>query len=206
MREKLIQYVDLLFAGADGIEEVRQEILQNTLDRYDDLVAQGKSPEAAYRLAMGGIGDINEIMGCAPVEITPMRKENAEKKLNRKILTGLAIGLYILCPVPLFILQDEIGLCFLLVIVAIATGILIMVGGDKAEEVRKEQQKAQSRETELQKSVSRLVSALTLTVYLIVSFLTGAWHITWLIFPLSGAVKGLIKAVLDLKEAQTYEK
>ena len=45
MREHLIQYVNLLFAGTSGTEEIKQEILQNTLDRFDDLVAQGKSPE-----------------------------------------------------------------------------------------------------------------------------------------------------------------
>ena len=63
MKDKLIQYVDLLFAGAQDCEDIKQEILQNTLDRYDDLIAEGKVPEAAYRLAIAGIGDINEILG-----------------------------------------------------------------------------------------------------------------------------------------------
>ena len=66
MREHLIQYVQLLFAGAADCDDTRQEILQNTLDRYDDLIAAGKTPEAAYRLAIMGIGDINEILGRAP--------------------------------------------------------------------------------------------------------------------------------------------
>ena len=55
MREQLIQYVELLFAGTGDFEDTKQEILQNTLDRYDDLVAAGKVPEAAYRLAISGI-------------------------------------------------------------------------------------------------------------------------------------------------------
>ena len=63
MRDQLVQYVSLLFAGAENCEDTKQEILQNTLDRYDDLIAEGKSPEAAYRLAITGIGDINEILG-----------------------------------------------------------------------------------------------------------------------------------------------
>ena len=41
MREQLQQYVTLLFAGAQNCEDIRQEILQNTLDHYDDLIAQG---------------------------------------------------------------------------------------------------------------------------------------------------------------------
>lgn len=63
MRERLIQHVEQLFAGAPGAEDIKQEILQNTLDRFDDLVAQGKTEEAAYRLAVSGIGDIHEILG-----------------------------------------------------------------------------------------------------------------------------------------------
>ena len=70
MKEKLIQYVDLLFAGATGSEEIKQEILQNTLDRYDDLIAEGRSPESAYRIAISGIervyfGAYEPKMGCA---------------------------------------------------------------------------------------------------------------------------------------------
>ena len=57
MREQLTQYVNLLFAGAPDTDDIKQEILQNTLDRYDDLIAQGKVPEAAYRLCITGIGD-----------------------------------------------------------------------------------------------------------------------------------------------------
>ena len=70
MRDQLIRYVDLLFAGAPGASDIKQEILQNTLDRYDDLVAQGKTPEAAYSLAISGIGDISEILngGTMPPE------------------------------------------------------------------------------------------------------------------------------------------
>lgn len=78
MREQLIQYVTLLFAGANDCEDIRQEILQNTLDRYDDLIAQGKVPEAAYRLSISGIGDISEILGTPPIATTmgaaPSRK------------------------------------------------------------------------------------------------------------------------------------
>ena len=62
MRDQLIQYVRLLFAGTPDSYDMQQEILQNTLDRYDDLIDQGKSPEAAYSLSISGIGDINEIL------------------------------------------------------------------------------------------------------------------------------------------------
>ena len=41
--------------------------------------------------------------------------------------------------------------------------------------------------------------SLTLAVYFILSFLTGAWHITWVVFLISSAVTSIIKAAYDLK-------
>ena len=93
MREQLIQYVQLLFAGAADCDDTRQEILQNTLDRYDDLVAAGKTPEAAYRLAIMGIGDINEILGRAPGAAplpAPAAKQEEQDTPVKKLLRAIA--------------------------------------------------------------------------------------------------------------------
>lgn len=126
MREQLIRYVELLFAGAENAGDIQQEILQNTLDRYDDLIAQGKTPEAAYRLAISGIGDINEILGSAGGAAPkatgavpqPVQKGVVDAKWQ-PLLRVLSIVCYILCPLPLFLIQDEAGLCLLLVMVAL---------------------------------------------------------------------------------------
>ena len=214
MREQLQQYVELLFAGAPDSEDIKQEILQNTLDRYDDLIAQGKVPEAAYRLAISGIGDINEILGSAPQGIpaasTPQaHKEEDAAAAKRRRIRAIAIGLYIICIIPLIILSELglniLGLCATLSIVAVATVAIIQNQEPDEEEENTRQREADSPRRELRKSISSLLGILTLIVYLAVSFLTGAWYITWLIFPLSGAVKGLIKAILDLKEALNHE-
>ena len=202
MRERLIAYVDLLFAGNPEALDVKQEILQNTLDRFDDLIAAGKTPEAAYSLAISGIGDLSELLGskaqksCEEMEAP---RESQEEKNKKKLLRSIAVGLYILCPIPLFVIQSEIGLCLLLVMVAIAT-VLNIFG---AQNERKEQiQATDTPQKKLQKSVHSAVWTVGLVAYFIVSFLTGAWHLTWLIFPITGSVSGLITAVMDLKEAQ----
>lgn len=207
MRNRLISYVDLLFAGNPEAEDVKQEILQNTLDRFDDLVAQGKSPEAAYSLAISGIGDVSELLsGGSSAGQTehpaPQKPEKSEKdKKNKKLLQAVAVGLYVLCPVPLFILQDEIGLCLLLVLAAVATVLIIFAGGDekKSEQVKQEEL---SPKAQLRKSIHAAISTVGLVFYFILSFFTGAWHLTWLVFPLIGAINGLVTAIMDLKEAK----
>ena len=214
MREQLQQYVELLFAGAPDSEDIKQEILQNTLDRYDDLIAQGKVPEAAYRLAITGIGDINEILGSAAqvIPAAPAREVHPEEDAaaaKRKRTRAIAIGLYIICIIPLIILSELglsiLGLCATLSIVAVATVAIIQNQEPDDEEEVHQSRKPDSPRGELHKSIRSLIGIITLIVYLAVSFLTGAWYITWLIFPLSGAVKGLIKAILDLKEAVDHE-
>ena len=198
MRERLIAYVDLLFAGNPEAEDVKQEILQNTLDRFDDLVAAGKSPEAAYSLAISGIGDLSELLkGSSQSQYTgaaEMPGLTEEEKKKKKLMRSVAVGLYILCPVPLFVIQNEIGLCLLLTIVAAATVLMIF----NSQNDKKEQEP----ENTLRGSIRSAVWSVGVIVYFILSFLTGAWHLTWLIFPIVSAVNGLIRAIMDLKEVK----
>lgn len=214
MKAQLTQYVSLLFAGVPNSEDIRQEILQNTLDRYDDLIEKGKTPEAAYRLAISGIGDINEILGEHPAPLSPAGSPVAARVKDsplKALLRAIAIGLYILCPLPVIVLgemgMDTWGVCGTLCFVAIATVLIILgkkthtnpSGGESTQE------KALTPAQELRKSINSLIWAIGLAVYFIVSFATMAWYITWVIFPLLGAVEGLVKACIDLREASKHE-
>lgn len=216
MREQLANYVNLLFAGTTGTEEIKQEILFNTLDRYDDLVAQGKTPEAAYRLAMTGIGDIDEILSqerpvntqsqskTEPFTYTEPVTQAAPDEKEKRTRRAAAIAFYICCPVPLFILGDTIGLCLMLVLIAAATALLVM-NGDKNEEAVETSSKCSGRSEaarSLIKTIKRFNLLISITVFLVLSFVTGAWYITWMVFPLFSCINGLIVACIDLKEAK----
>jgi len=202
MRERLIQYVELLFAGAPGAEDIKQEILQNTLDRFDDLVAQGKTEEAAYRLAISGIGDINEILDVPAPEASAAPQEEAVPIQARR-LRAASIAMYITCAIPLFILSEfgleTIGLCLTLLMVAAATYILLLSR-------QREQTAPNAKPVDpKRRSLDKIINAVALVIYLLISFTTQAWFITWLVFPIDGCIKGLVSAITDLKEEITYE-
>lgn len=213
MRDKLEQYVNLLFAGAADCEDIRQEILQNTLDRYDDLIAEGKVPEAAYRLAITGIGDVNEILGIKPQAASvypsaaPKEKTDDGDTPIKKLFRAIAIGLYIISFIPLIVLSELhmeiLGLCCTIAIAAVATVMVLLCA--KKEPPKSAQQEILSPQQELKKSISELIGVTAVVIFFVVSFMTNAWYITWLIFPIAGAVKGLVKAILDLKEAEKHE-
>lgn len=212
MREQLIQYVNLLFAAAPDSEEIKMEILQNTLDRYDDLIAQGKSPEAAYRLAVSGIGDISEILsqqGPSPVYADPVKQAIHEEveDIQSKKMRAVAVAMYILCAVPLFIFSelgyDTMGLCFTLLLVAAATALMIMSKKKTAQPPQEEP--IPTPRQQKQKNISSIIWSAGLVVYFLLSFFTGAWHLTWILFLVIKCVQSLAWAILDLKEAADYE-
>ena len=211
MREQLIQYVNLLFAGAPDCEDMKQEILQNTLDRYDDLIAEGKVPQAAYRLAIAGIGDINEILGTtpqqAPVYTRAPKPQSDGDTDKKKLMRAIAVAMYILCPIPLFVGSqfglDVLGLCGLLAVVAVATAMMVVSSKKDQAPVQVIELSAQEKQ---RKSIKTIINTLGLVVYFLLSFTTGLWIYTWLVFPITAAVWELTKAILDLKEAKNHEK
>ena len=69
MKNKLKEYIDLVFADAERrapgnrrVTELKEEILQNLYEKYDDLIAKGKTPAAAYNIAVAGVGDISGLL------------------------------------------------------------------------------------------------------------------------------------------------
>ena len=58
---------------------------------------------------------------------------------------------------------------------------------------------------ETRKAIKTAISTTGLVLFFVVSFVTQAWYVTWLIFPISAAVQGVITACMDLKEAKKHE-
>lgn len=216
MREQLAQYVDLLFAGSDGAEEIKQEILQNTLDRFDDLVARGSTEEAAYRQAIAGIGDVGELLGGEspdarpqPEIVDPLPGFEGTAPAVARMMRAVAIFLYIVSPIPLLLLDtlgwDNIGVCLTLVIVAIATLLLLTFKAPAGKKAAQESQQAAGTaegRKNLDASIKKLMRTLGVVLYFVISFSTGAWLVTWLIFPIEKALEGVVCAGLELREGK----
>lgn len=208
MRDQLIDYVDLLFAGAEDADDIKQEILQNTLDRYDDLIAQGKSPQAAYSLAISGIGDISVLLEHgipSTPAFLPTRATVPSPFNDKKLMRAVAIAMYICCVIPVIALGDFgsgiIGVVLMFLMIAAATVLLIMSDDGKKESASKEPREKEIKDPR-HKAADTIISTLGLCAYFIVSFATGAWYITWLIFPIMAATKQLINAFFDLTEGK----
>lgn len=136
MEHKLRDYVENLFATAPKTHqayELKEEIIRNTIERYHDLLAEGKTQSEAYNLAIAGIGDINELieaLGGDVIEESPCTDEQLEGiKSRTSIFKAIAVVLYILCITPCILLEAtpliDISPVFMFFMVSTATGLLI---------------------------------------------------------------------------------
>ena len=99
--------------------------------------------------------------------------------------------------------MEMIGLCGTITIVAIATVLMILGGKKETKEPVKTQ--VLTPRQELYQTVQKVIRTVGFILYFVVSFATDAWFFTWIIFPITGAVWGLAKAILDLKGEAEYE-
>jgi len=209
MNEKLRNYIDSLFENAPKTVravELKEEMFQNLTDKYNDLISQGKSEEAAYNIAVASIGDVDVLIAGLSGEKTV---ESARSSKRNGLATAVAVALYITCPVPVILLQNTVGVMLLFVFIAVATGILIYNGVTREKYVKADdtmvedfkEWKQSSRQKD--QALSALTGSLWLIgvcVYIAVSFMTGAWHITWIIFLITAAVASIIKGIFMLRK------
>lgn len=221
MEDKLRAYMDHLFRDVKPTRssvELKEEIIQNLVDKYHDMLAEGKTPEAAYNIAVASVGDTDELLSALhqdrgnPNSVTLEDIEKGRRK--SALLTAIAVMMYIVSILPPLILSefrtmDNLGPVLMFLIIAAATGILIYNNmskpryrklDDSIVEEFKEWQEQTDSSRRAMKAISSAMWSIITVLYFVISFNTLAWHITWVIFLIGGAIDGIIKAVFELRK------
>lgn len=215
MDMRIRRHVDGIFAAAMPTKramELKEEMIQNLEDKYVDLIADGKSEDEASSIVIAGIGDVSYLL--AELETTEnsalWRKKEEEKARQRSAMfTSMAVMLYILSPLPLIFLSiiglgrvaTLIGLPMLFIMIAAATGLLIFNGMTKSYRSDDDDEQGYgysqlSPDDKDHKRMRRAISSalwfLIVVAYVVISFSTGAWHISWVIFIIGGALESIL--------------
>jgi len=222
MEDKLRHYIDNLFAETVPTKksvELKEEMIQNLHDKYDDLIAEGKTEEAAYNIAVAGIGDISDLLAELNSEAAQFVPDVAGLEAARRksaMLTAIAVMMYIISFLPYFVLDmmrssynEIIGFPIGLLIVTAATGLLVYNSMTKpkmlsrrdtmVEEFREWQSDEKDRKT-LRKAISSALWSIILVLYFVVSFATSAWHVSWIIFIIGAVVESLINVFFTIRK------
>lgn len=195
MKDRLNAYVEGLFADAERrnpnsgrLAELKEELLQNTYEKYDHLLAMGKSPETAYRMAVEGIGDMTELLNAlagenAPAE-PPVSHPSAQQNADAPSHPSE----------PSVICADGIG--------DAENGS--HDGDDDGEKTERDEEQDEEASGRPPRSrwyslVSGIIWKVTLCAYFVLSFSTHAWSVTWLLFMMGIAADNVAKCIFDLR-------
>jgi archaellum biogenesis protein FlaJ (TadC family) len=199
MENKLKAYVNNLFRNAPATAkayEVKEEILQNLKDKYNDLVTEGKSKDEAYKTAIDSIGDLSELFAELEKEITP----DDSKRQKYLALRSVVAMIFVLAAVPLVMALSykSVLINVMIAVILVAIGIILAIynrtnkPGYRHSSTQTDRMAEIERKRSIRKSVSGFLWLITLIMYFIVSFQTNAWHLTWLIFLLAAAIETIL--------------
>ncbi len=68
-----------------------------------------------------------------------------------------------------------------------------------------EKTKQEAKRDKVVKQINDIIGAIGVAIYFIVSFVTMAWHITWVIFIIMGMIEEIVKLIFMLKEGEEDE-
>jgi len=221
MEDKLRRYIDGLFARTAPTKkavELKEEMLQNMHDKYNDLIAEGKTPEAAYNIVVAGVGDVGGLLSELEAEAPDPIDLAGFEVLRRKsaMFTAIAVMALIISFLPLIILSiignryaTSIGIPVMFVIIAAAVGLLVYNNMTKprlnrgsatmVEDFRQWQSGTTDRKS-LRRAISAALWTVLVALFFILSFWTNSWHLTWIIFILGAAIEAIINIFFTLKK------
>jgi len=212
MESNIRYYVDEIFSETTPSRksvELKEEMIQNLQDKYNDLLSEGKTPEAAYNIVVAGIGDVSALLSELENDRVPNSAVSEETRRKSAMFTAIAVAMYILSVLPVILVGGRYGIVTMIAMAAIATGLLVynsMVrpspdeddDEDMVEEFRAWRAGTHEQRT-MMKAVSSAGWAVVIALYIVISFTTGAWHLTWVIFLLAGAAQSLFTAFMARK-------
>lgn len=228
MKEKIREHFNQIFTEAPKTRkalDLKQEMMQNAVDKYDDMVADGYSEEDAYRNVIESIGDVSELFPEMEEQNLLTLPEKDRKK--KAMLTAGAVGMYIFAGVVFFgfsLLGDifhvynldfaSLGLIIAMLICVAPTIMLVYAANMYPDYTKKEQNNmvekykevrhGSNKEKAIRRSINSIIWTLALVLYFIISFATYSWEITWVIFPIAMCVQSIVRLIFSFREDENH--
>lgn len=218
MYEKLRRRIDDLFENAPRTKranDLKEELMANLIDKYNDLIASGKSEDEAVNCAIAGIGDVDELLrGLKENDVFNYEQRRKDRQKSALILS-VSIGMYIMSVVVVILCTEVFGInsniaaCIMLTMDAAATCLIIynaisrpkyIKEEDNMVEEFKEWKSVHSEKNNILQSVKSISWTLIVVIYLIISFVFGAWAYSWIIFIIGAVIEKIITLAFQLRE------
>lgn len=224
MNEKMQNHIELLFENAPQTRkafELKEELLANSEERYQDLIISGISPDNAFKNVINSIGNVSELFqGLEEINTEDKIELDARIKKTALIKT-VSVGIFIFSVVVLiaFSLLDDtmnsdidftlVGFILMILLDIIPTCMLVYISSlypkyRKQEDTIVEDFKEWKSDSIKMKSIKTastcVLWASTILLYFAISFATFAWYATWIIFLVALCIQTIMELLFRLKE------
>lgn len=125
-------------------------------------------------------------------------KENMKKRtigLVTSILLYFVAVAWIMVSIPALDLDPIISSAIFILICGVSTCILVYT----RIMYKKEKTKIETKQDKLYKQIDDIAGLITVIIYLVISFITMAWHITWIIWIIYALIMEIIKLIISLR-------
>lgn len=137
--------------------------------------------------------------------INTYSEEDKKKKRTIGLVTSILLYFisiaWIMISIPVLKINPIVGSAIFILICGIATCIIIYSNIMYKKEKTKEEQ----RKNKLYKQIENILSSLTVIIYLVISFITMAWHITWIIWIIYAFIMEIVKLIISLRGEEDEE-
>ncbi|MCL2811279.1 MAG: permease prefix domain 1-containing protein [Clostridia bacterium] len=209
MSTKLRTYVDTLFEEAPTaphVYDLKEELLANLEEKFEDLLAAGYSEEDAYASVISGLGDAESLIASMSVE--PELREIPYEEARRHTAQTVASSAFLYCiAVAAFLLVrlvfgSTLGWVAFWVIAAFATGQVVyhyMTRPIVTDRPRSSKW-SKKRRKQIKGSLSGILWVFTTMVYMGISFGSHQWHISWIIFLVATIAQLVLNLAFKLRD------
>lgn len=228
MDERIRQYFNTIFAEAPKTRralDLKQEMMQSAIDKYNDMVADGYSEEDAYQNVINSIWDVTELFPEVEEKNLLVLSEKDRKK--KAMMTACAVGCYIFAGAIFLacgMLSDSMGFdedimmaygFVLAVIICIPPTVMLVYAANMYPDYTKREKQDMvdrikevnyhnNKERAVLKTINSLIWIVTLIIYFAISFSTYAWHVTWIIFLIAACARKIVQLVTELKTEEKH--
>lgn len=148
-----------------------------------------------------------ELYGISPDELLTGKKEiqieNDEDFNKSKRAKGIGLGVmlyfvavsWIMVSVTVMMMNPILASAIFLLICGAATLVIVYT----CIIYKKKVTEKQKQENTLLKQINKVLAVITLVIYLIISFKTMAWHITWIMWIIYAIIEEIVKLIFMLR-------
>lgn len=123
-------------------------------------------------------------------------KEKSAKVVSSSVLIYIAAVAFLMIAIPVKNVNPVVASAIFLLLIGWGTARIIKhyMSMPKFEKTKEEQ-----KQDKMIKQINGIIGSICVAIYFIVSFVSMAWHITWIIFIIDGLICQVVKLIFMLK-------